>query len=149
LVRYVIDRYASSDSAFFQTLINANLSGVANLQADAGAAIEEMLEGWGLALYADDYPGLTPMADVATRFPTWNLRSIYAGLNSSPEWTARWPTPYPVTPVQLAPGSFEASSGGIRGGGHAYFELTGSATEPQLLRLQLTPGVRAVVLRLQ
>ena len=58
LVRYTIDRYAISDSAFFRALTNANTTGVTNLTAVAGASIDQLIGGWGLALFADAYPGL-------------------------------------------------------------------------------------------
>lgn len=151
MVRYAIDQYATSDSAFFQTLINSNLVGAPNVEASAGggASMDDILRGWGLALYADDYPGFTAAADVSTQFPTWNLRSIYQGLNSSPNWSARWPAEFPMTPTALSFGVFQSGRNGIRGGGHAYFELSGTPTEPQLLRVLGTSGMRFVVLRLQ
>ncbi len=149
LVRYAIDRYAASDSAFFQTLTGSNLTGVTNLEAAAGASLDDMLGGWGLALFADDYPGLGSMADVAIHFPTWNLRNIYTGLSNSPNWTARWPTPFPIEPSQLNYGVFQRNSPAIRGGGHAYYELSGTAPGPQLINIQATPTVRIKMLRLQ
>ncbi len=137
LVRYALDRYATTEPAFFGALTNALTNGVTNLAGVAGASLDRLLGGWGLALYADDYPGLTsPDADV--QFPTWNTRDIYAGLNASPSWSSRWNTPFPVEPTPLAFGSFVASRPGLRGGAHALYEISGSMSGPQLL------GVRAL-----
>jgi len=154
LVRYTIDRYASSDAAFFRTLMNATTSGTTNLAATAGVSMDQLIGGWGLALYADDYPGLaSPSPDIS--FPTWNLRSIYGGLNASATWASRFPTLYPVQPTQLAFGPFTARVTGMRGGAHAYFELAGNALPVQLLSVRGVGGastfmnVRMAIARLQ
>ncbi|MEO7362335.1 MAG: Ig-like domain-containing protein, partial [Gemmatimonadaceae bacterium] len=91
LVRYAIDRYGSSDAAFFKALINSSTNGVTNLTTVAGTSLDQLIGGWGLALFADDYPGLTTI-NPDLQFQTWNLRAIYAGLNASPNWTTRFPT---------------------------------------------------------
>ena len=154
LVRYVADRYATSDTAFLRALTNSTNTGVTNLSAVAGVSLDQLLGGWGLALFADDYPGLaSPSADI--RFPTWNLRDIYAGLNAAPAWTARWNTPFPIQPAQLAFGPFVSPVPTIRGGAHAYFELSGNFTQSQLLDLRgsaTTPAslnLRIAITRLQ
>ncbi len=135
LVRYVIDRYAASDSAFFNALNNATTTGVVNLTSVAGASLDQILGGWGLALFADDYPGLAaPSQDLM--FPTWNLRDIYASLNAAPLWSSRWSTPFPISPVPLTFGAFVAPVPLIRGGAHAYFELSGTFDTTQLLSLR-------------
>ena len=154
LVRYTIDRYAISDSAFFRALINANTTGVTNLTAVAGASIDQLIGGWGLALFADDYPGLVnPSPDI--QFATWNLRNIYSSLNAAPLWTSRWNTPFPIAPLPLTTGAFVAQVPTIRGGAHAYFEITGSFNTPQLLNLRTnattapSPNLRIAITRLQ
>jgi len=154
LVRYVADRYAPSDTAFLRALTNSTNTGVTNLAAVAGVSLDQMLGGWGLALFADDYPGLTsPSADI--QFPTWNLRDIYSGLNAAPAWTARWSTPFPVQPTQLGFGPFVSAVPLIRGGAHAYFEFSGNFTQSQLLDLRgsataaASANLRIAITRLQ
>ncbi len=154
LVRYASDRYATNDTAFLRALINTTAVGTANLTAVAGVSLDQLLGGWGLALYADDYPGLVnPSPDI--QFATWNLRSIYAGLNATPAWSARWNTAFPIAPLALTPGSFVAQVPSIRGGAHAYFELSGSFTTPQLLNVRanattpLASNLRIAIARLQ
>ena len=139
LVRYTIDRYGSSDAAFLTALTSSSGAGLANLSALAGVSPDQLVGAWGLALYADDYPGLvSPSADI--QFPTWNLRSIYAGLNSDASWSSQYTTVFPITPVPLAFGSFIAQRTGLRGGANAYFELAGSVTVPQLLNVRAIGG---------
>lgn len=148
LVRYAIDRYGASDAAFLGALTNSVTSGTTNLAGVAGVPMDRLIGGWGLALYADDYPGLgTGNADVIV--PTWNLRDIYAGLNADPAWRTRWNSAIPITPVALPFGAFETTRTGLRGGAHAYFELSGAASAAQLLQLRsVTGGVPSTNLRL-
>ena len=155
LVRYAIDRYGASDAAFLTALTDASTTGVANLTARAGVSIDQLLGGWGLALYADDYPGLAaPSPD--TQFATWNLRSIYGGLAAHPQWSARYPTAYPVAPSGLSFGSFIQRVVGVRGGAHMLFELQGTPTTNQLISIVSTagdgsvpPSLRIAITRLQ
>jgi hypothetical protein len=153
LVRYIADRHATTEAAFFSALTNSSLSGTANLSAAAGVSFDRMLGLWGAALYADGYPGLEPGSDL--RFPTWRLRDIYAGLNADPAWNSRWPTPFALTPMTLPAGAFNADFEGLRGGAHAYFEIALPADAAQLLHLQAygvgppSASARVVIARLQ
>ncbi|MES2179465.1 MAG: Ig-like domain-containing protein [Gemmatimonadota bacterium] len=153
LVRYAIDRYGVSDAAFLTALVSSRATGLSNLSAVAGVPAEQLLGMWTLALYADDYPGLaSPSADI--QFPTWNLRSIYQGLNTDPNWSSSFPTPFPITPVALPMGAFTAQRSGLRGGANAYFELSGLALY-QLLNVHslsggtASPNLRLAIARLQ
>lgn len=154
LVRYAIDRFGTSDAAFLSALNNTTLTGTTNLMSVSGASLEQLIGGWGLALFADDYPGFVSPSP-ATQVPTWNLRSIYAGLNASPNWSGTYPTPFPIQPTQLGFGSFLTTLNGIRGGAHAFFEISGNATQPQLLHLRAPGGgtpsshLRIAIVRLQ
>jgi hypothetical protein len=154
LVRYAIDRYGRSDADFLGALTSSVTSGTANLEAVSGVPMERLIGGWGLALFADDYPGLgTGNADVA--IPTWNMRDIYAGLHADPLWSARWNTLFPIAPLAVPFGVFETSRSGLRSGAHAYFELSGTAATTQLLQLRNATGgrpsadLRLSILRLQ
>jgi hypothetical protein len=131
LVRYTIDRYGRSDADFLGGLNRSTATGIDNLVQVSGVPMDRLLGEWGLALYVDDWPGLS--ADQTIGFRTWNLRSIYAGLSNDPDWRSTYTTPYPVQPVHLPFGSFTSTRTGVRGGAHAYFELTGRQTLPQVL----------------
>ncbi|MEQ1690847.1 MAG: IPT/TIG domain-containing protein, partial [Gemmatimonas sp.] len=154
LVRYAADRYGTSDSAFLRAITNATTNGVTNLTAVTGASLDQLIGGWGLALFADDYPGLSN-ASPDIQFATWNLRDIYASLHAAPLWTTRWNTPFPIAPVPLTNGAFLAQVPLLRGGAHAYFELTGAFTGPQLLSLRTnattapSTSLRIAIVRLQ
>ncbi|MBI2409334.1 MAG: IPT/TIG domain-containing protein [Gemmatimonadetes bacterium] len=148
LVRYAIDLYGTSDAAFLSTLTNATSSGITNLASTAGVPFAELLGGWTLALFADDYPGLTAAGNVL-KFQTWNLRDIYGALNADPAWTSRFPTPYPIAPTALTFGAFSAQQTGLRGGANAYFEISGSAAAAQAIGIRsLTGGTPSGLLRI-
>lgn len=153
LVRYATDRYGSSDAAFLGALTQATTSGVANLTGRAGVSIDQLLGGWALSLYADDYPGLAaPSPDI--QMPTWNFRDIYAGLNT--DFPATYTLAYPLVPQARSFGSFSpVAVATLRGGGVLWYEISGTQTAPQLLRLQSSTGgtpstdLRIAVARLQ
>jgi hypothetical protein len=154
LVRYAIDRYGSSDEAFLTALTNATTTGLTNLSAVSGVPSDRLLGGWGLALFADDYPGLAaPSADI--QYATWNFRSIYAALNADPSWSTRFNRPYMLQPAQLSFGAFTAQQLGMRGGAHTYFEISGEASTVQMLGVQAIGGgtastaLRVAITRLQ
>jgi len=153
LARYAIDRYGASDAAFLTALTNSTTSGVTNLTGRAGVSIDQLLGGWALSFYADDYPGLAaPSPDI--QMPTWNFRSIYAGLNA--DFPGTYSLVYPLVPQQRTFGSFApVAVTTLRGGGVLWYEFSGTQTAPQLLRLQSDVGgtpstnLRIAVARLQ
>lgn len=148
LVRYAIDLYGTSDAAFLTALTNANTTGTTSLAAITGVPFEQLIGGWSLALYADDYPGLAAASNVM-KFQTWNLRNIYSALNTDPNWSARFSTPYPITPTPLTFGAFTAQQTGVRAGASAYFELSGTASSAQVLNVRaLGGGAASALLRI-
>ncbi|HET7461626.1 MAG TPA: IPT/TIG domain-containing protein [Longimicrobium sp.] len=153
LTRYAIDRYGASDAAFLTALTQSNTSGITNLAARAGVSKEQLLGGWALALYADDYPGLaTPSADI--QMPTWNFTNIFAGLHT--DFGGSFPLAYPLVPTSVAFGSFAPLTvGSLSGGSVKYYLLSGTQSAAQLLKLQSTGGgapssdLRVAIARLQ
>lgn len=151
LVRYSLDRYGVSDAAFLTALTQATTTGATNLTAQAGVSIDQLLGGWSLALYADDHPSITsPSVDI--QMPTWNLRSIYAGLNSDINGSQ----PYPLVPTAVSFGSSAPlATATLRGGALKYFEFSGTQTAGQLLRLEANGGgtlstdLRLAIVRVQ
>jgi hypothetical protein len=139
LVRYAVDRYGVSDEHFLTALTQATTAGTTNLAARAGVSLPQLLGGWALALYADDYPGLaTPSVDI--QMPTWNFRSIYDGLRAD-FGTASYPraTHIVATPLGFGPVA-PLSASGLTGGGVVYYEFSGTHASAQLLRLTGAEG---------
>ncbi|MBW3654522.1 MAG: IPT/TIG domain-containing protein [Gemmatimonadetes bacterium] len=152
LVRYAIDRYGASDASFLTAINSSSTTGTANLAAAAGVSLEQLMGGWALSLYADDYPGLVG-ASADIQMPTWNFNNIYAGLNTDYPSTFAY---YPLVPQAVSFGSVAATSvPSIVGGGVKYFEFTGTHTKAQLLRLEASGGgtppstLRVAIARLQ
>jgi hypothetical protein len=155
LARYAADRYGTSDATFFTNLVAGPAIGMTNLASVASVPADQLIGGWTLAWYADDYPGLTS-ASADIKFPTWNLRDIYTGLHNDPtQVPSFWPLPYPIQPAPLTFGAFTAQQTGIRGGGAAYFEISGTAAAAQVLNVRglgggaASPDLRIAIARLQ
>ena len=137
LARYAIDRYGASDAAFLTALTSSTTRGTTNLADRAGVSLEQLMGGWALALYADDYPGVaSPGLDI--QMPTWNFRSMWTGMNSD------FPGSFvaaPLVPTALTLGSFgTVGVPSVAGGGVAYFELSGTHSAKQLLKLAGSGG---------
>lgn len=152
LARWVADHHAASEAVFFNALVRTSQRGVTNLTARAGRTWEELLGEWSLALYTDDRPAFTP-ANPRLQFPSWNLRSIYAGLNS--DFGHIFNPAFPLVPRAQNYGDFTQTVLRVTRGGFALFELSGAQVGRQFVQLQgLTtpePGarLRVAVVRLQ
>lgn len=152
LNRYAIDRYAASDAAFLTALTQSSLTGTANFTARAGVPLAEVMGGWALSLYADDYPGIT--ANAAMQMPTWDFPGIYAGLEA--DFASTYTRAKPIVPTPVALGGFAPLSvSAVYGGGVVYYELSGTHLQPQLLSLAGADGgalggtLRMAIARLQ
>jgi hypothetical protein len=152
LTRYAIDRYGASDAAFLTAITQASTQGITNLAARAGVTPEQLQGGWALSLLADDYPGLaSPSADI--QMPTWNFRSIFAGMNG--DFPGSF-VAFPLVPTALGFGSFAPlTQASISGGGVKYYTFSGTQGAAQLVKLTSTGGgapsssLRVAIARLQ
>lgn len=93
-LRYASDRVNGSDPAFWQSLVNSNLEGKANIQNAIGANPDEWLRDFTAAMYADDN-SFTVAA--AYKTPSWNYRSVYGGLGGFPLGTRPLSNATPLT----------------------------------------------------
>jgi hypothetical protein len=96
-----------------------------------------MLADWGLAMYVDDAPGLTP-ARVQLTLPSWHTRDLLRGLNASNP--TAYPGAFPLAVRPLTFGTFLESGLQLRGWATAFFELSATPTTPQLLELGADGG---------
>jgi hypothetical protein len=81
-LRYAADRFGGSQAAFWSSLVDSNLAGVANLESAIGGADANLwLRDFTAAMYADD-----AVAGVSAEYtnPSWNFRSVYSGLGGFP-----------------------------------------------------------------
>ncbi|MDB4917138.1 MAG: Ig domain protein group 2 domain protein [Gemmatimonadetes bacterium] len=153
LLRHANDRYGTSEAAFFTALTQSSTSGVPNLTTVAGVGLDDLVGRWALALYADNFGGAAN-ANADIQFASWNFRSIYAGLNA--DFPATYTLPYPLVPQARTFGAFSpVGITTLRGGGVLWYELTGTSSQSQLLRLEANGGglpttnLRMAVMRLQ
>lgn len=134
LLRWALDHASASEAAFLRALTSeTSLYGVENLEARMGRPFPEMLADWTLALEADDRPGSPPPARPELTVPSWDVRSVFAGLHEArPE---SFPVEFPLVPRKRDYGDFLLSVGGVPGGSAMLLELTASTDVQQLLEL--------------
>ena len=153
LVRWAIDNTLLDESQFLGSLVRTSRSGVPNLVAVAGRSWEEILGDWSLTMFLDDYPGFTPVNNQSLTFPSWNLRSIFAGLNQ--DFPLTFNVAYPLVPRSVAFGDFDVTITKVAGGSFAMFDLNGVQTGRQLIQLMSPSGgdagsrLRMALVRLQ
>lgn len=137
LTRWLVDNGPTDEPTFFGALVHTELSGVTNLTSRSGKSWEDILGEWSLTLYLDDVPGFTP-ANPRLTFPSWNLRSIYGGLNT--DFPVDFAAPFPLIPHPLPFGDFTFNLGKLSGGSFSLIRLSGAQTGRQLLQLLSPKG---------
>ncbi len=132
LVRWAIDHGGASESVFLSRLTQEPaLRGVENLEARAGRTFADMLAEWTLAMVVDDEPGFTP-ANARLSMPSWNLRSIFAGLNA--DFTA-FTSDFPLGSITRSFGSL-AITASTYPGTTSIIELNGTLVGRQAIELK-------------
>ncbi|MHB0963943.1 MAG: Ig-like domain-containing protein [Gemmatimonadaceae bacterium] len=162
VARWMMDHYATSEAAFLSGLVQSTKSGVANLEARVtGPVWEQMFGEWALALYTDDYPGVT-FANARLQFPSWNLRDQFLGLcndfgpcvNPLNPGTV-YPVAYPFAPRPVSFGAFSTTIGALNAGSFSSWLMSGTQATPQLLDLRGANGgeppgqLRLAIVRVQ
>jgi hypothetical protein len=137
-LRWMIDTYATTEPAFL-TAMTRDIShvGVANIEHITGKPFPQLLSEFSLALALDDYPGFTP-ADARYSFPSWNLPSVFAGMNA--DLPGLFPGPAPLKMQSSGFGKFSAEVSGVRGGGFSVLQVSGTQSSRQLLEFRNAGG---------
>ncbi|MFA6165297.1 MAG: Ig-like domain-containing protein [Gemmatimonadaceae bacterium] len=160
VVRWMMDQYATSESTFLSQLVQSTKSGVANLEARVpGHVWEEMFGEWALALFTDDYPGVT-FANARLQFPSWNLRDEFRGLCNdfgpcAGGFSTIFPVAYPFAPRPVTFGAFSTTVSALNAGSVSSWLLSGTQATPQLLDLRGANGgeppgqLRLAIVRVQ
>jgi len=81
-LRYAADRKSGVENDFWASLIETDLTGLANLESALGTDPLPWLRDFTVAMYADDAGSLNPAA--IYRQPSWNFRNLYAALDYVP-----------------------------------------------------------------
>ncbi|MBA4072926.1 MAG: hypothetical protein C0497_13965 [Gemmatimonas sp.] len=162
VARWMMDHYATSEATFLSGLVQSTRSGVANLEARVpGRVWEEMFGEWALALFADDYPGVT-FANARLQFPSWNLRDQFRGLCNdrgpclnAGNTATLYPVAYPFVPRPVGFGAFSTTVSALNAGSFSSWLLSGGQATPQLLDLRGANGgeppgqLRLAIVRVQ
>ena len=136
LVRYAMDRYASTEAGFLRGITQATTSaGLASLSSLTGQSASTLLGNWSLTMYLDDR---TPNPDL--NYPTWNTHDIYAGMNRDFASQNFFLSPFPLVPTSVGSASFSSVNGGIHGGSFAMFLVPSSATAGSSIGLRDASG---------
>ncbi len=80
-LRYASDRRGSTETSFWQGLVNTQQTGLTNLETNLGADAEPWIADFALATYSDD-----ATTGVAAQFtqPSWKFREIFQNLDYDP-----------------------------------------------------------------
>lgn len=130
LLRWAVDRYAATEPAFFTAITQSvGARGIANIAAQTGRPVDEMLGNWSLSFLLAGDAAFAGNRDV--QFPTWNTRDIYAGMSA--DFATSFPKTFPLVPQVIAPSTFGIDNMGIRSGSFAMFDLSGNAPTGQTI----------------
>jgi hypothetical protein len=151
--RWLTDQFATDEAAFLRALtLEFTKVGLANVEDKAGRPFAELNGAFALALGADDYPGFTAPSGARFAIPSWNVPDIFAGFSTD------YPNNFIASPLRrhtIAFGDFNEAVPGLRGGGAAFFDLSGTQSTAQLLDLRGSggsappPTLRMAILRVQ
>jgi Kef-type K+ transport system membrane component KefB len=101
-VRYLADRFGPGVT---RRLVQTNLRGAANVEAQTGDLFGRLVNQWALTLWVSDLPGFTAPAEL--KYTSWDFRTTYASLNS--QNPSSFPQPYPLIPIIATSGACGAS----------------------------------------
>ncbi|HEU4748825.1 MAG TPA: IPT/TIG domain-containing protein [Gemmatimonadaceae bacterium] len=152
-IRYNVDRYAASETDYLRGITNATgLAGIANIVNQSAAAESQIVGMWSLTLYLDENNVMAGNADV--RFPSWETRDIFAGMNLDFPQQENFPKPHPLVPQPVTAGDFSIEHAGIHGGSFSAYDLRESSASTRTIRLSSgpsggSPPLHIVIARIQ
>jgi len=120
LLRYAIDR---AGPTLTRSLVATSLLGEANVAAATGVPFATLLGRWVLAVYASDFPGFSPPAEL--QYARWRFRSTFSSLHA--QAPADFARTYPLLPA-TATGGAVSLTGTVKSGSGAYVLVTQSAS---------------------
>jgi hypothetical protein len=153
-IRYNADRYAGSEPNYLRGITNSpDLTGLANIARQSGTDANQMLGMWSLTLVLDETTAMASNVDV--RFPSWETRDIFAGLNRDFPQSQDFPKAHPVVPQIVSAGDFTIDNAGIHGGSFSPYDLLGTSANTRTIGLSGTaggpapPSLRLAIARVQ
>lgn len=126
LVRYAIDQYAGVDArAFTRALVAGPQVDVANLEARARVALDQILPGFLVANFADTS---ATSLEARYRYSSWAMRDAMTSLNGG------------VFPLRVTTLPADATMSSRSGSGNYFLFARGAAAGPATLRMSPTSG---------
>jgi hypothetical protein len=124
-VRWLADHFASDPilgTDLTRRLVQTQLTGAANIQANTGGTLATHVPRWLMAVYLDDGPDLPVEPTGLLRLESWGLRAVWENPQNNLGW--------PINPSVIG-GSF-ARSGTLRGGSGRLFLVQQNANGPAI-----------------
>lgn len=141
-LRWAVDQYAGSESAFLRGLTQATVTGSANLSAQTGHSSDAMLADWFTAWSSRNAVALGTLPSAPYNFPSWVLVDIFSGMHTDfPNDFAGFPGD-PVSYTTYG-STFTDTVSAVPPGGSASFQLTNRSTTPLVVHLTSPGGLGA------
>jgi hypothetical protein len=125
-LRYAADHTAGEDNAKWMQLVNSTTTGLANLSSVFGSNLTTLVRSWATSIFTDD---LTT-TDAGYQQPTWNLRSLFAALQTNGA--------YPLATNAL--GASSPVSVNVSGGSAAYLRFSVAAGQTAQVQWNTLPA---------
>ena len=153
LVRWAADHYADNESEWLRDLVRGNgQTGLANLAARSGHAVDEMLADWSLANAVDDQGEFKAQKSTLS-FPSWKMPDIMNGLALAD------PSRFgDVTPLKIRAFTFGSTAlpvARLRAFSSSYFSFEGQQIGSQVVELRgenggvLPAALRVAIVRVE
>ncbi|HEX9108796.1 MAG TPA: hypothetical protein VF832_16235 [Longimicrobiales bacterium] len=125
-------------TAIYKALDESALTGIANIEAQAGQPFTTLFSDFSMALYVDSLTGI-PRSQIpaANRFTTRNLRQLYARLFTISGPSGGVPFAFPIQPVPLSSAGTAAS---LVPGSMAFYRLNASSSASTVTITWATPS---------
>jgi hypothetical protein len=125
-LRYAADHTGSGDGTTWFQLVNSTTTGLPNLTAVFGPSLTTLARDWATSVFSDDLTTTDPRYQQ----PTWNVRSIYAALQSNATY------PLATTPLNTS----SAATVSVKSGSAAYLRFSVAAGQTATIQWNTPPS---------
>jgi hypothetical protein len=129
LLRWLSDHlggtFPGGEAGVQRALIDGDIAGFANAEAELGVDMNEVLAKWAAMLYLDGRPGFVPF-DPELVLPSWNLYDVYHAVVSIPGGTFQLRESLRLVPQASVFGDFSRSAN-VRDASNYYLLVSGAS----------------------
>jgi hypothetical protein len=145
-VRWLSDHFADEPilgNDLTRALVQTTRTGAENVVSVTDEPFDQLVGEWQLANYLEDHPDFEDVtAGTRFRYPSWNIRDIYASFHQQDP--AQFPSAFPLEPEVFAGGDYIRTGELLAGSGrHLLVEQAGSVPDVDL-RLTSPDGENAL-----